>query len=55
MGKVLVEALVNDKGADAVQDERDTAYFSETDGAGGCLRRCLQDREIPNSESSANF
>lgn len=57
MEKVLVEVLVNDEGADAVQDERDTTIFSETDSAGSSLHRCqcLQDQEIPNSESSANF
>lgn len=54
LGKVLIEVLVNDKGADAVQDERDSTHFSETDSS---LHRCqcLQDQEIPNSESSANF
>lgn len=56
-GKVLVEVLVNDKGADAVRDERDTTNFAETDSAGSSLHRCqcLKDQEIPNSESSANI
>lgn len=56
-GKVLVEVLFNDTGADAVRDERDTTNFSETESAGSSLRRRqrLQDQEIPNSESSANL
>lgn len=53
MGKVLVEVLVNDKGGAAVQDERDTTHFSETDrlctAASACRIRKFQIQRAPQT------